>query len=469
MLAFAVFVTVLTGFMFGVLPALVQSQTNVAMSIGGRGVAGGRRQILRGSLAAAQTSLSMILLVGVGLSLNGFLRAQGNDVGFAPDAVALLEVELPRTQYALSGHMEARRRLWTVLPSVEAAGRGLRERLAAVPGVVAVGLSSLAPPRSCRAAQVEVPQAGDGRLNGRHYDYQTVSPEYFEALGVPLVRGRGFAESDSSGAVIVNEAFARELFGDGSVLGKTVTVLGWRPGLRDVAVIVGVVADSLVSPWQIDGARPQFYLPYSGQPEETPGNMRDRRLTLSYVIRTLAAPSTVFPAAKRAVSAELADLPVERLATLESEFESVLVPARGRIRPSTGNGEPDLSCGGRPIGTLRRHGPRPVGRCQPRRLLPVEESLPAGSHQRLAQRMIPGFWCPGPSPDGERGLVHHLRLPTGTRLLPPIVRSGLAVIFPQPITVHRSRLTGRFAAARGRSAAAIDAAIRSARMRPKDL
>ncbi len=296
MLAFAVFVTVLTGFMFGVLPALVQSQTNVAMSIAGRGVAGGRRQILRGSLAAAQTALSVILLVGVGLSLNAFLRAQGNDAGFAPDAVALLEVELPRTQYALSGHMEAGRRLWTVLPSVEAAGRGLRERLATVPGVVAVGPSSLAPPRSCRAAQVEVPQAGDGRLNGRYYDYQTVSPEYFEALGVPLVQGRGFAESDSSVALIVNEAFAREFFGDGSALGKTVTVLGWRPGLRDLAVIVGVVADSLVSPWQIDGARPQFYLPYFGQPEETPGNMRDRRLTLSYVIRTQAAPSTVFAA-----------------------------------------------------------------------------------------------------------------------------------------------------------------------------
>lgn len=172
------------------------------------------------------------------------------------------------------------------------------------------------------------PPRGDGSLDGRYYDYQTVSPEYFEALGVSLVQGRGFAESDSSGAVIVNEAFAREFFGNGSALGKSVTVLGWRPGLRDVAAIVGVVADSLVSPWQIDGARPQFDLPYFGQPEETPGNMRDQRLTLSYLIRTQAAPSTVFPAAKRAVSAELPDLPVERLLTLESEFESVLGPGR---------------------------------------------------------------------------------------------------------------------------------------------
>jgi len=105
-------------------------------------------------------------------------------------------------------------------------------------------------------------------------------------------------------------------------------VHGWRPDLKNSAVIVGVVADSLLSPWLIEGAEPQFYLPYAGQPEETPGNMRTQRLTLSYMIRTAGDPASVFGEAKLAVAEVLGDLPVAKLATLESEFASLLLPAQ---------------------------------------------------------------------------------------------------------------------------------------------
>ena len=331
-LAFAGITTVATGLLFGILPALVQSQASLAGSISGRGVPRGGTPLLRSALVAAQIALSMILLVGVGLSASALLRAESNEPGFALENLAVLEIELPRTQYAVSGRMEAGRRIWRVLPAVEAAGQSLRERLAAIPGVTEVGLASLAPPKCCRATRVEVPDANSANLDGRYYDFQTVSPTYFEALGIPIVQGRAFSASESSASVIVNDAFVREFFGDQSALGQTAIIHGWKAGLRNVAVIVGVVGDSLISPWQIEGARPQIYLPYSGQPEETPGNMRDDRLTLSYLIRTDVSPATIFAEAKRAVAAALPDLPITRLGTLESAFESLLGPAQTMAR-----------------------------------------------------------------------------------------------------------------------------------------
>ena len=327
-LVFALVITCVTGLLFGSLPALMQSQSRVTarMSAGDR--AKSSRSLVRNVLVVAQTALSITLLVGVGVSLSAFLRAEGSELGFPADEVAVLQVELPRTQYAVSGRMETGRRIWAILPSVETVGLGLRERLAAIPGVREVGLSSLAPPYCCRGAEVEVLGADQNASAYRYPRYQTISPTYFEALGLPIVQGRAFQPADGQNVAIVNRSFALDRFGQANPVGQTLIVHGWKPELKNAAVIVGVVADSLLSPWQIEGAVPQFYLPYAGQPEETPGNMRTQRLTLSYAIRTAGDPASVFGEAKQVVAEELGDLPVAKLATLESEFASLLRPAQ---------------------------------------------------------------------------------------------------------------------------------------------
>ena len=189
--------------------------------------------------------------------------------------------------------METGRRIWAILPSVETVGLGLRERLAAIPGVREVGLSSLAPPLCCRGATVEVLGEGQDATAYRYPRYQTISPTYFEALGIPIVQGRAFHPADGQNVAIVNRSFASERFGQANPVGQTLIVHGWKPDLKNTAVIVGVVADSLLSPWQIEGAVPQFYLPYAGQAEETPGNLRTQRLTLSYLIRTAGDPNGI--------------------------------------------------------------------------------------------------------------------------------------------------------------------------------
>ncbi|MDE0104115.1 MAG: ABC transporter permease [Bryobacterales bacterium] len=327
-LAFALVVTFVTGLLFGCLPALVQSQSRVATRLATGDRAKSSRSLVQNGLVVAQTALSLTLLVGVGVSLSAFLRAGASDPGFPASEVAVLQVELPRTRYAVSGRMEAGRRIWTILPSVETIAFGLRERLAAIPGVREVGLSSLAPPYCCRGTTVEVLGAGLDPSSTRYPRYQTVSPTYFEALGVPIVQGRVFQPADGQNVAIVNRTFALERFGKASPVGETLIVHGWKPEVQNAAVIVGVVADSLLSPWWIDGAEPQFYLPYAGQPEESPGNMRTQRLTLSYLIRTAGDPASVFGQARLAVADELGDLPIAKLATLESEFAGLLLPAQ---------------------------------------------------------------------------------------------------------------------------------------------
>ena len=328
-LGFALVLTCVTGLLFGCLPALVQSQSRVATRMVAGDRAKGSRSVVRNLLVVAQTALSITLLVGVGVSLSAFLRAEGNELGLATDEVAVLQIKLPRTQYAVSGRLEAGRRIWTILPSVETIGLRLRERLAQVPGVREVGLSSLAPPYCCRDdAPVEVLGAGQDASSNRNPRYQTISPTYFEALGIPIVQGRAFQSADGQNVAIVNRSFALERFGKENPVGETLIVHGWKPDLKTATVIVGVAADSLLSPWLIEGAVPQFYLPYAGQPEETPGNMRTERLTLSYTMRTAGDPTSVFEEAKQAVAEVVGDLPVAKLATLESEFTSLIRPAQ---------------------------------------------------------------------------------------------------------------------------------------------
>lgn len=327
-MVFALAVTCATGLLFGCLPALVQSQSRVATRIAAGDRAKGSRSLARNLLVVAQTALSITLLVGVGVTLSAFLRAERSELGLAANEVAVLQVELPRTQYAVSGRMEAGRRIWTILPSVESVGLRLRERLAAIPGVQEVGLSSLAPPYCCRGATVEVLGTGQDAASVRYPRYQTISPTYFDALGIPIVQGRAFQPADGQNVAIVNRTFALERFGQMNPVGETLIVHGWKPDLKNAAVIVGVVADSLLSPWFIEGAQPQFYLPYAGQQDETPGNMRTNRLTQSYMIRTAGDPASVFAEAKLAVAEVVGDLPIAKLATLEGEFANLLLPAQ---------------------------------------------------------------------------------------------------------------------------------------------
>ncbi len=328
-LLFALAATAATGLLFGVLPAIAQSQTKIGARMALAGRIAGRREFLGNSLVVAETALSMILLVGVGLSVSAFLRAQGADVGFDVEGLSVLQIELPRTEYAERRELSADgRQLWHIRPTVEIAGRDVERRLAAIPGVRSVALVSLAPPACCRTRAIEVPEARDTAPDRQWARFQTVSPTYFETMGIPLRRGRIFGDAEASGVAVVNETFAQTYFGEANPLGKTVNFTGALPELNAPAVIVGVAADSLHSPWSVDGARPQLYLPRTGQPAVVPGNMRDARLRFSFLIRSAGGAADIFADARRTVAEALPDIPITKLAPMEQEFAALLGPAR---------------------------------------------------------------------------------------------------------------------------------------------
>ena len=251
---FALGIAVLCGLAFGILPALRNSRRDVAATLQrhGRTAAGAFRILdLRGILIAVQVAISIALISGGGVLLRSLLNAMRVDLGFNPLQVAVATVD------PMQAGQTVQQSIVTLLE--------LRDRAAALPGVVSAALTSR-PPLSpfgpsntlvlddqtlhrTSSGTVDVPSAG-------------VSSEYFETMGIPLLHGRLFTDADRSGAervAIVSEAMGRRFWGDSNVVGRRYRHEG---SATSWVTIVGVVKDvPLVSP--AEPPRPFVYRPHS--------------------------------------------------------------------------------------------------------------------------------------------------------------------------------------------------------------
>ena len=202
MLGFTLAVSLLTGIVFGLLPALQASRTDLHDSLkeGSRSAAGGGQYRFRSALVVAEVALSLVLLIGAGLLMRGFLQLQGTDVGFDPENVLTMQLSIPRSKY------EGGR--------VAAFYQQLLHKLAALPGVVSAGAANT------------LPLTGGGwetiaTIEGRPIDdlskmnvsaAAVVTPDYFRAMRIPLLQGRAFAEEDAADGtpvVIIDGTFAK--------------------------------------------------------------------------------------------------------------------------------------------------------------------------------------------------------------------------------------------------------------------
>ena len=217
-LAFAVVVSLLSAFMFGLIPALQVSRQRPAETLrdAARGASGGaRRQRVRSALTIAEVALSVALLIGAGLLLRSFAQLRQVAPGFTIDGVMTLRVNLPNTTYPTSDHR-----------------RAFYERLLAdvrsQPGLAAAATSSAVPLTGDNTStgivlQHRQPAAGE-QLSA---DWRLVSPGYFETMGIPL-RGRDFSSRDrpdTPGVAIISESMAQIYWPGEDPIGKTV-VLG---------------------------------------------------------------------------------------------------------------------------------------------------------------------------------------------------------------------------------------------------
>jgi putative ABC transport system permease protein len=226
-LLFSFGVCVLTGIAFAILPALVNSRGDLIVAIkeGARGSSGGGTRS-RQTLAAAQVALATILLVGAGLLVQSFQRLQRVELGFAPASITTAMMGLPQDRL---------KEPW------DGFYKPLLDKLAAAPGVQAVALSSGAP---FGGGNTGMPIKGVGEtLMGDaslQTDWRMISPDYFKAMRIPLLRGRHFAPTGSADkdTLIVSATTARRMWGDADPIGRQVLA-----GPNGRFTVVGVVGD----------------------------------------------------------------------------------------------------------------------------------------------------------------------------------------------------------------------------------
>jgi putative ABC transport system permease protein len=314
-LAFTLGVSLLTGLVFGLAPLahIRPGALTVALKEGGgRGATGGGRHGVRRALVVAEVGLAVVLVVGAGLMVRTILNLSTVDAGFARSRLSTFAVDLPTATYPASVD---RARFFQRLVS----------DLGVVPGVQAASaMSGLPPRRDVDANDTDFEHftsPKEGPFENVDY-YQTVGPDYFETMGIPIVEGRAFGGTDDGGApvAIVNEALVKVFFADRSPLGHRVRVGGDRnPWLT----IVGVAKD--VKQGGVDqktGTELYFYLPQAATLTTlfAPTQMN---LVLRSDLPPAALASSVAAAVRQADGA----LPFARLQSMDEVFgESISRP-----------------------------------------------------------------------------------------------------------------------------------------------
>jgi putative ABC transport system permease protein len=258
---FALGVSVLTGLVFGLAPAVQASKTDLAESLkeGGRGgSAGVRRSRLRSALVVAEVALSLVLLVGAGLLVKSFRQLVTTDPGYSPQRVLAVTVALNTQRFADQD-------------SRAAYFREAVARIGQLPGVESAGLTRLLPlgPSDIfNSFQIAGrPPFAPGESRGaRSY---TISPEYFRVLGIPLRRGRAFAEADgknSKPVIVVNEEFVSRFFQGQEPLGQHVILDGPDNKPLPPREVVGVVGNVRFQRFDEVVAQPEYYIPFEQAP-----------------------------------------------------------------------------------------------------------------------------------------------------------------------------------------------------------
>jgi putative ABC transport system permease protein len=255
---FTMAIAVVCGIAISALPALGASRASVRTALvdGDRASSDGRRH-LRGLLVATEVGLAMVLAIGAGLLGRSFLAVLNVDPGFSAERLLTMQVNVPQR------HDTSEKRV--------AYYQQLFARLEAVPGVIAVGGTTRLPLGGTNST---TPVAVEGRIppEGQwpEADFRRAVHAYFEAMDIPLRRGRVFSDADHAGAppvVVVNEAFARRMFDDEDPLGRQIR-LGESSPVRQ-ATIVGVVGD--LRHQRLDAApAPEVYINYLQGPPVAP-------------------------------------------------------------------------------------------------------------------------------------------------------------------------------------------------------
>ncbi len=303
---FTAIVSLLTGIVFGLLPAMQATKPDLVPALKDETSIGGyRRSWLRSSLVVLQVTLSLVLLVCAGLVLRGLQRAQLLDPGFIPQNAVEMSFDL-----GLQGYDRARSREFQ---------RQLLDRVRAMPGVEQAGVSNYVP-LSLNLSNNSIYVEGREQRRGANVPlamYSSAGVGFFEALGVRLIEGRVFTEADDETkprVAVINQAFARRFWQGEAVIGKRFSFEGPEGPWMEV---VGVVQDGKYFSL---GEDPQSFV-YTALKQSG-----SRSLTL--VVRTSSDPQSVIAGIRREIQRLDANLPVYDVKTMVEHLDLSLFPAR---------------------------------------------------------------------------------------------------------------------------------------------
>jgi predicted permease len=318
-IGFALGLGAVTGILFGLLPAVQATRRELRnfLSQAGRAVTG-RSEGLRSVLVISEIALTLVLLTGAGLLLKSFLRMRAVDPGFRAENVLTMTVDLPESLYNTSA-------------SIQAFHARTLEKLSSLPGVMAAGAVNWLPLNG--VVMWGLFHLHDGRPTPRGYmvDKPAVSPDYFRAMGIPLLSGRAFSDQDSSTAprvAIISRSVARTFWPGGDALGQRITLEDHpRPGAEDWLTIIGVV-DDVRQASLTEKAHPAIYQPYTQvKKAEFLGRM-------TFAIRTAAQPASMATAMRGVLRKVDRNQPVQSITamtdlvattTAEPQFQTRLI------------------------------------------------------------------------------------------------------------------------------------------------
>jgi predicted permease len=300
-LLFTLLISIVTAVLFGLAPALQASKSNpnTTLKEGGRRSSGSRSG-LRRLLVVSEIALSLVLLIGAGLLVKSFLRLQSVNAGFDPHNVLTMQTTLPKKQYPDTAKQNA-------------FVQQVLQRIKTLPGVKSV------------AATINLPLVGTWgmgyRVTGHDNapnqiaDNANITPNYFRTMGISVLQGRDFSESDRTDGpevIIISEALARRHFPNENPLGQTIDAGRKRE-------IVGVVADVKPRGLELE-VKPQIYLPYAQKPTIAS--------FVTFTISTEPEPHSLAGSVEKEIRNLDKDLPVANVRTMEQIVSASLAQRR---------------------------------------------------------------------------------------------------------------------------------------------
>jgi predicted permease len=310
--AFTFGIAVLTGIVFGLFPAIQVSRTQLSSTLkenSGRSATGLKQNRTRSALIVVEIALALVLLAGATLMIRTFQALRGADPGFDPHHVLTMQTGMGGTRYATTTH-------------VENLNRELLPRIEALPGVIAAASAIVLP----LEGGIDLPFTIAGRpLQGKnlyHGDEQwrCISPHYFTALKVPLLRGRFFDDHDDSKSmrvVLINKEMAKKYWPKEDPIGKQITIgkgLGpeFEEPARTIIGVVGNIRETGIS----NGPEAVMYVPVVQVPDGLT-KLAGSVIPTSWIVRTAGDPLQMSNSIQQQFLAVDSQLPVSRIRTME--------------------------------------------------------------------------------------------------------------------------------------------------------